>query len=109
MKGESAFPNIIYMIVTKKHNKRFALGGAGREANCKPGSVINSGITRPDLPEFYLQSHRPIKGTAKAAHYSIMMNPKNASEDALQAFCNHLCFGHQVSNFAFLLEIFVYV
>ena len=97
MKG--AVPNIIYIIVTKKHNKRFALGFACKEVNCKPCSSINSGITRPDIPEFYLQSHRPIKGTAKSAHYSIMMNPKNVPEDAIQAFCNHLCYNHQVVMF----------
>uniref|UniRef100_A0AC34FE29 Uncharacterized protein n=1 Tax=Panagrolaimus sp. ES5 TaxID=591445 RepID=A0AC34FE29_9BILA len=95
LKGQNDVPNIVYMIVTKKHNKRFALGPVGKETNCVPGSVIDRDIVRPDIPEFYLQSHRPIKGTAKAAHYSVMMNRKNIGLDALEAFCNHLCYNHQ--------------
>jgi hypothetical protein len=96
MKGANAFPNIVYIIVTKKHNKRFAIGPVGKETNCVPGSVIDRDIIHPTIPEFYMQSHRPIKGTAKTAHYSVMMNPKAIGMDALEAFCNHLCYNHQV-------------
>jgi len=56
-------PKFIFMIATKRHNKRFfKLSTATEKAeNLEPGSVIDSRIVRSEVPEFFMQSHFPLQ------------------------------------------------
>ena len=55
-------PKFIFVIATKRHNKRFfAMTPDGRADNLEPGSVIDSGAVRQDVPEFFMQSHYPLQ------------------------------------------------
>lgn len=55
-------PKFIFIIATKRHNKRFfAIAPDGRADSLEPGSVIDSGAVRQDVPEFFMQSHYPLQ------------------------------------------------
>jgi eukaryotic translation initiation factor 2C len=80
--------NLTAIIVAKRHHVRFfPLEGAGdNNGNCKPGTIIDSMVTDPCYTDFYLQSHRGLKGTAKPAHYFVLRNEIGLSEVQIQDF-----------------------
>jgi eukaryotic translation initiation factor 2C len=91
-------PKIVYIVTTKRHNKRFFLQANAGVANLEPGSVVDRKVVRADCPEFFMQSHIPLKGTAKLPQYNVLINEANLSNDELQAFNNALCHSHQIVN-----------
>ncbi|KAH7684698.1 Piwi domain containing protein [Aphelenchoides avenae] len=93
-------PKLIYIISTKRHNKRFFGQDNRGVANLQSGSVVDTKVVRADCPEFYMQSHVPIKGTAKIPQYTVPVNEAGVSMDELQAFVNALCHSHQIVNLA---------
>jgi hypothetical protein len=58
---ENYKPKLMFVVGTKRHYKKFFTTREGQVVNLTPGSVINEKIVRPDLPEFFMQSHYPIK------------------------------------------------
>jgi eukaryotic translation initiation factor 2C len=93
-------PAFTVVVVGKRHNTRFfapnarmtyednsrgghylsnSSGSAGMKynGNVKPGLVVDSVITQPskgEVHDFFLQSHRALKGTARSAHYVVLQN-----------------------------------
>lgn len=63
-------------------------------ANATPGSVIDQGITHPYLFDFYLQSHFPMKGTGRSAHYVVLQNNMKLSADELQNITHGFCYNY---------------
>lgn len=53
-------PKVTFLIATKQHNKRF-YEKLEKIENTKVGDMVVDKVTRQDVPEFYLQSHHPIK------------------------------------------------
>jgi len=45
-----------------------------RSGNFKPGLLVDTGVTEHGLWDFYLQSHPAIQGTAKPAHYVVLLD-----------------------------------
>ncbi|VDM97120.1 unnamed protein product [Thelazia callipaeda] len=96
-------PSIVCIIACKRHNKRFAIDNGGKFRcrtleNCLPLTVIDRDITRPDTTEFFMQSHKVIKGTGKLPAYSIPLNEAHLNMDEVQALMMALCFTHQIVN-----------
>uniref|UniRef100_A0A915PLY5 Piwi domain-containing protein n=1 Tax=Setaria digitata TaxID=48799 RepID=A0A915PLY5_9BILA len=91
-------PNIVCIIACKRHNKRFAIDNGRSLENCLPLTVIDRDITRPDVTEFFMQSHKIIKGTGKLPAYSIPVNEANLTMDEAQSLMMALCFTHQIVN-----------
>ena len=94
---------LTFIVVGKRHNTRFfptSLGDTyGDEpeinGNLKPGLLVDRVVTRPEgsgKPDFFLQSHAAIKGTARSAHYVVLEQGKLAM-DKIQnltlAFCHN--------------------
>uniref|UniRef100_A0A915EF94 Piwi domain-containing protein n=1 Tax=Ditylenchus dipsaci TaxID=166011 RepID=A0A915EF94_9BILA len=101
-------PKFVFVIVTKRHNKRFFAKDQNNVVNTTPGSVIDRIVVRPDVPEFFMQSHRPLKGTAKIPQYALAVNEIAISTDEVQAFLNALCHSHQIVNSAISIPAPVY-
>uniref|UniRef100_A0A915CUS1 Piwi domain-containing protein n=1 Tax=Ditylenchus dipsaci TaxID=166011 RepID=A0A915CUS1_9BILA len=101
-------PKFVFVIVTKRHNKRFFAKDQNNVVNTAPGSVIDRIVVRPDVPEFFMQSHRPLKGTAKIPQYALAVNEIAISTDEVQAFLNALCHSHQIVNSAISIPAPVY-
>ncbi|VDN59873.1 unnamed protein product [Dracunculus medinensis] len=94
----SCTPKIVCIITCKRHNRRFAIEKDGKLENCPPLTVIDRDVTRADVTEFYMQSHKIIKGTGKMPSYTIPINEANLTMDEAQSLMMALCFTHQIVN-----------
>jgi len=59
--GEGYRPRFIVVIGTKRHFKKFFTFRNDSFQNLDPGSVITEKFVREDVPEFWMQSHYPLK------------------------------------------------
>jgi eukaryotic translation initiation factor 2C len=78
---------ITAVVCTKRHHTRLYPDVNDEQhgnGNCKPGTLVDRSITSPYFINFYLQSHNGIKGTAKPAHYWVLLNEMNISSYELQ-------------------------
>ena len=60
--------------------------------NLKPGFVVDKVITHPYREDFFLQSHKPLQGTGRSAHYFVMTNQMKLDSDELQKVTHALCY-----------------
>jgi hypothetical protein len=89
-------PKITFVVGTKDHNKRvFRLDGKNI-VNTNPGDIIDSKIVREDVPEFYQQSHFPLKGCPKALQVAIIQNDLQMTMSDIQKLIFHLSCMHQI-------------
>ncbi|KAE9973273.1 hypothetical protein BLS_003657 [Venturia inaequalis] len=98
--GQTIVPNIMAVVVTKRHNTRFYPVDGGQNANngnTIPGTCVESEVTHPYYNDFFLQSHAAIKGTAKPTHYFILQDDLAFSPNQLQTFIHNLCHAYQRS------------
>jgi hypothetical protein len=65
-------PKISIIVVGKRHHTRFFT--SDKKENPLPGTVVDRSITNKFVWEFYLQAHHPIKGTARPAHYVVVVD-----------------------------------
>lgn len=74
---EKGFPRLSIVIVGKRHHTRFYprdakdMDGGG---NCRPGTVVDRGVTEEGTWDFFLQAHAAIQGTARPAHYVVVLD-----------------------------------
>ncbi|KAH0290572.1 hypothetical protein M436DRAFT_79953 [Aureobasidium namibiae CBS 147.97] len=57
-----------------------------RTGNPMPGTVFDRGVTSHYLWDFFLQAHKGLQGTARPAHYIVLKDELNFSQDALESF-----------------------
>ncbi|KAK4149163.1 ribonuclease H-like domain-containing protein [Chaetomidium leptoderma] len=65
------------IVVGKRHHTRFyprEQANADPNGNTLPGTVVDRSITSHFLWEFYLQAHEAIQGTARPAHYVVVVD-----------------------------------
>ncbi|KAK4040441.1 ribonuclease H-like domain-containing protein [Parachaetomium inaequale] len=70
-------PKISIIVVGKRHHTRFyprEAENADHKGNTLPGTVVDRSITSQFLWEFYLQAHEAIQGTARPAHYVVVVD-----------------------------------
>lgn len=81
---------LTYVVVGKRHNTRFyplpnaTTDEKTRSGNVLPGLVVDQIVTHPLSFDFYLQSHNPLKGTGRSAHYFCLTNEMGLSTAELQ-------------------------
>ena len=97
---------LTYVVVGKRHNTRFyplqkedsfesydsSVRGFTVNGNVKPGLLVDHTITHPFSFDFYLQSHQPLAGTGRAAHYFVLTNQMLLSPQELQTITHAFCF-----------------
>ncbi|KAH4122881.1 hypothetical protein HBH47_082000 [Parastagonospora nodorum] len=82
-------------VVAKRHHVRMfplAADAAPKNGNCRPGTVVDSGITSPYFGDFYMQSHNGLIGTARSAHYFPLVNEMGLTDVQIQLFTHRLCY-----------------
>lgn len=88
--------SLTYVVVGKRHHTRFypldndRQNTIPRNGNVKPGMLVDGGVTHPHSLDFYLQSHCPLKGTGRAAHYVVLCNHLGLATDVLQQIVSNL-------------------
>uniref|UniRef100_F1L3J6 Worm-specific Argonaute WAGO-new2 n=1 Tax=Ascaris suum TaxID=6253 RepID=F1L3J6_ASCSU len=94
-------PKYVVVIATKRHNKRFFFEMRnGQMTNTQPGTVVDHTVTRADVTEVFMQSHRVIQGTGKLPAYTMPVNEANMTMEELQSMMMALCYEHQIVNAA---------
>ena len=74
---KNGLPKITIVIVGKRHHTRFyptTVKNADSFSNPRNGTVVDRGVTETRNWDFFLQSHTSIQGTARPAHYYIVLN-----------------------------------
>jgi hypothetical protein len=103
---KKGLPRFTIIIVGKRHHTRFyptQEADGDRSSNPKPGTVVDRNITEARNWDFYLQAHAAIQGTARPAHYFVLIdeifrqryktlppayaNMADVVEDLTQALC----------------------
>lgn len=87
-KGARFLPKITFVIVGKRHHVRFFPTPGGqpqqrddRSGNLPSGLVIDQEVVHPLYRDFYLQSQKPLMGTSRSAHYTVLCDENNMSQD----------------------------
>ncbi|KAK3058482.1 hypothetical protein LTR09_000046 [Extremus antarcticus] len=89
--------SMTFVVVGKRHNTRFYPSRAADYVkppndNVKTGLVVDQVITHPYHMDFYLQSHLPLKGTGRSAHYFPLRNEMALSAQQLHEITNNFCY-----------------
>ncbi len=97
------FPRISIIVCGKRHHTRFypTEGVVDRYSNCNPGTIVDRGVTEVRLWDFFLQAHASIQGTARPAHYVVVLDevfrgravkpPYQNAADSLEDLTLHMC------------------
>lgn len=78
---------ITFIVVGKRHHTRFFPTYASQtyqtykkdvgmitSGNTKPGLLVDNTVTNPSPPDFFLQSDIAVQGTARPAHYDVLLD-----------------------------------
>ncbi|KAF2805607.1 putative RNA interference and gene silencing protein [Mytilinidion resinicola] len=73
---KKGLPNITIIVVGKRHHTRFYPTQLEQsdKLNPKPGTVVDRGVTMARNWDFFLQPHSALQGTARPAHYYIVLD-----------------------------------
>ncbi|KAK5115353.1 hypothetical protein LTR62_001553 [Meristemomyces frigidus] len=91
--------NLTFVVVGKRHNTRFYYRDpkdtiSAKNLNVNPGLVVDQVITHPYSMDFYLQSHEPIQGTGRSAHYFVLQNNMALTAEKLQDITHTFCYAY---------------
>ncbi|KAI1768597.1 Piwi-domain-containing protein [Hypoxylon sp. FL1150] len=98
-KNQSA--KIAIVVSVKRHQTRFYPTDPQhmtKSRNIKPGTVVDRGVTQATSWDFFLTAHQALQGTARPAHYTVLMDeifrPALGSEAAngLEALTHEMCY-----------------
>lgn len=67
-------PKITVLVVGKRHHARFFPWDPTATDNLRAGLVVDHTVVHPKQTSFYLQSHDCPLGTARTAHYVVIVN-----------------------------------
>lgn len=104
-------PRLTFIIAGKRHHTRFypsQTKDMDRGGNCKPGTVVDRGVTEEGIWDFYLQSHAVIQGTGRPTHYVVVLDeifrdraqklkspkPLKSAADELEMITQALCYSY---------------
>lgn len=95
-------PKISIIVSVKRHQTRFyptsEKNAMEKNHNIQNGTVVDRGITEARYWDFYLTAHASIKGTARPAHYTVLLDEifqakfKNEAANELEKFTHELCY-----------------
>ena len=98
-------PRITIVIVGKRHHTRFYPSkseDADSNHNPKAGTVVDRGVTEARNWDFFLQAHTALKGTARPAHYYVVLDeifikrkvvpPFQNAADVLEDLTLNMCY-----------------
>lgn len=108
--GKDSEVNLTFVIAGKRHHTRFyartekdtykmknpvgAVPAMVDNGNLKAGLLVENVVTAPGETNFYLQSHIALKGTARSAHYTVLIDAMNL-DDRLPKLTLMLCYAFQ--------------
>jgi eukaryotic translation initiation factor 2C len=101
---KKGLPRLSIVIVGKRHHTRFyptRIGDADSNSNCPNGTVVDRGVTEVRNWDFFLQAHTSLQGTARPAHYYVVLDeifskrpvkpPHKNAADSLEDLTHNMC------------------
>ena len=101
---KKGLPRISLIVVGKRHNTRFyqtKKEDADKHSNPQNGTIVDRGVTEARNWEFFLQAHTALHGTARPAHYYVVLDEifrtgtgrtvVNAADD-LEELTHNMCY-----------------
>ncbi|KAJ2965792.1 hypothetical protein NQ176_g10447 [Zarea fungicola] len=96
-------PKLTIIVSVKRHQTRFyptseSNGQLSRSGNIANGTVVDRGVTQVRYWDFYLTAHDAIKGTARPAHYTVLLDEifrpryNQKAADQLEKVTHELCY-----------------
>lgn len=74
---KNGLPCMTIVICGKRHATRFYSSNVkdtDKSSNPRNGTVVDRGVTEPNLWDFYLQAHTALQGTARSCHYIVILD-----------------------------------
>lgn len=100
---DSMGPKITVIVAKKRHHFRMFASrldprAKASQQDLEPGTVLDSasGVTHPGQANFFLKSHLALQGTARATHYSTILNEGGFDQDELDQLVFALAHNHQI-------------
>lgn len=91
MAGQSRKPEVLFLLVQKRHHTRLFNEGVNKQQNVEPGTVVDTDIVHSSELDFYLVSHQAIKGTARPTRYHAVCNDGKIPDDEVEQLTYYLC------------------
>lgn len=133
LQGDADRLQITFVVVGKRHNTRFYPTDESQtykdkekimdkktgestdriflNGNLKPGLLVDDVVTSPDpdTPDFFLQSHCAIKGTARPAHYHVLEDGMKLWPTQLPRLTYMLChaFGRATKGVSYVAPAYI--
>ncbi|KAG5959309.1 hypothetical protein E4U56_005050 [Claviceps arundinis] len=103
-------PKFTVIVATKRHHIRFfpEEGEADSNGNPLPGTLVERDVTHPFMWDFYLSSHVAIQGTARPAHYYVILDEMEVPVNDLQKMIYQQCYSYARSTTPVSLHPAVY-
>ncbi|AEO58979.1 hypothetical protein MYCTH_2306810 [Thermothelomyces thermophilus ATCC 42464] len=100
----NAQPRLSLIVSVKRHQTRFYPTDRNhihpRSKSPKEGTVVDRGVTNVRYWDFFLQAHASLQGTARPAHYTVLLDEifrhkfgPNAA-DALETLTHNMCYAY---------------
>ncbi|KAH0536301.1 hypothetical protein FGG08_006816 [Glutinoglossum americanum] len=101
---KKGLPRVSIIIVGKRHHTRFyptRTEDCDDSSNTKNGTIVDRGITEARNWDFFLQAHTCLQGTARPAHYFVILDeifgkrpaPVGQTQaDALEQLTHNMCY-----------------
>ncbi|KAK4044217.1 ribonuclease H-like domain-containing protein [Parachaetomium inaequale] len=102
--GPNAQPRISLIVSVKRHQTRFYPTDRNhihpRSKSPKEGTIVDRGVTNVRYWDFFLQAHASLQGTARPAHYTVLLDeifqhkfgPRAA--DMLEKLTHDMCYAY---------------
>ncbi|KAL2197936.1 ribonuclease H-like domain-containing protein [Corynascus similis CBS 632.67] len=102
--GQDAQPRISFIVSVKRHQTRFYPTDRDhihpRSKSPKEGTIVDRGVTNVRYWDFFLQAHASLQGTARPAHYTVLLDeifrhkfgPRAA--DVLETLTHNMCYAY---------------
>ncbi|XP_022109192.1 piwi-like protein 1 [Acanthaster planci] len=85
MIGKNYKPKGAMVVVKKRINNRFFSLKGGQLQNPSPGTVIDSGVTKPEFYDFFLVSQSVRQGTVTPTSYNVIWDVSGLAPDHIQS------------------------
>ncbi|KAK3342402.1 post-transcriptional gene silencing protein QDE-2 [Neurospora tetraspora] len=95
-------PRITLIVSVKRHQTRFFPTDPNhihlRSKSPKEGTVVDRGVTNVRYWDFFLQAHASLQGTARSAHYTVLVDEifradyGNEAADMLEKLTHDMCY-----------------
>ncbi|KAI6781014.1 stem cell self-renewal protein Piwi [Emericellopsis cladophorae] len=72
-----AAPKLTIVVSVKRHHARFYPAEDGKQTktgNVACGTIVDRGVTQARLWDFYVVAHAALQGTARPAHYTVLLD-----------------------------------